>query len=139
MHLINATEVRKKWSEFIDVVVRKHPVSFKRNRDVLTILSMEHVDAMLSKYDFTMNLFHEEDGTITATLEEIDIAVNAPTIEDVHKQLLTDIVQYALDYMEDFEMYFHAPNRKAHFPYVYKILLSENDVDKLKDMIVVKK
>lgn len=138
MNLINATEVRKKWSEFIDVVVRKHPISFKRNRDVLTILSMEHVDGMLSKYELNMSIFNEEDGTITATLDEIDIAVNAATIEDVHEQLLTDIVQYALDYMEDFEMYFHAPNRKAHFPYVYKILLSEHDVDKLKAMIGVK-
>jgi uncharacterized protein YbcC (UPF0753/DUF2309 family) len=138
MELKSATEVRQHWSEFIDTVARKHPLIFKRNRDVLTLFSLEQIDGVLSKYQFTLNIIKESDGTYTGILDELDLAVNEKTIEKLKEQMLTDLVQYSLDYMNDFDTYFHSPNRKDHFPYIFKVLLFKDDANKIDEMIIKK-
>jgi uncharacterized protein YbcC (UPF0753/DUF2309 family) len=138
MELKNATEVRQHWSEFIDTVARKHPLVFKRNRDVLTLFSLEQIDGVLSKYQFTLNIIKESDGTYTGILDELELAVNAESIDSLKAQIVTDLIQYSLDYMNDFDAYFHSPNRKDHFPYIFRVYLHQSDAMKVEEMITQK-
>lgn len=129
---ISSTEVRKNWSEIIDTVVRKKPVFIKRNRDVLTFLSLEQLDIILDFFRLDLRVLSEEDGSYTASINELDIVGNAGTQEEVIEVMCDDLIEYAEEYMENFDMYYHSPNRKAHFPYVYKVIAHESDRDKIK-------
>lgn len=135
---ISSTEVRKNWSEIIDTVVRKKPVFIKRNRDVLTFLSLEQLDIILDFFRLDLRVLSEEDGSYTASINELDIVGNAGTQEEVIEVMCDDLIEYADEYMESFDMYYHSPNRKAHFPYVYKVIAHESDRDKIKAMFNIR-
>jgi len=36
--------------------------------------------------------------------------------------------------MNEFAFYFGSPNRKNHFPYIYRAILASDDIEKVKDM-----
>jgi len=129
--VISSTEVRKNWSEVIDTVVRKKPVFIKRNRDMLTFLSLEQLDIILDFFILNMSIFLEEDGSYTASIDELDIVGNAGTKDEVVEVICDDLIEYADEYMENFDMYYHSSNRKAHFPYVYKVIAHESNRDKI--------
>ncbi len=77
---------------------------------------------MLSNFTFSCESSVEEDGSVTLSLNEMDLVDNAPTFEKAKVEMGNDILEYAKEYYENFQMYYHAPNRKAHFPYVMKAL-----------------
>jgi hypothetical protein len=54
--VLNATDVRKHWSEFVDDVIRNKPAFVKRNRDLLAVLSMEQMDALLESLKIRINI-----------------------------------------------------------------------------------
>ncbi len=130
--VISSTEVRKNWSEVIDTVIRKKPVFIKRNRDVLTFLSLEQLDIILDFFKLSLNVFPEEDGSYSASIDELDIVGNAGSKEEVVEVICDELIEYADEYMENFDMYYHSSNRKDHFPYVYKVVAHESDRDKIK-------
>ncbi len=120
--MLNATEVRKNWSEFIDGVIHSKPSFIRRNHDYLAAMSLEHLQLILSTYRFSMEYEQEEDGTYSGSIEQIDIVENAETINSLRYKLAEALVEYAQDYMDNFAMYYHSPNRKVHFPYVLTVL-----------------
>ncbi|ADG07556.1 conserved hypothetical protein [Kyrpidia tusciae DSM 2912] len=124
--VLNATEVRKDWGHFIDTVVRVRPQFVKRNRDRFAAVSIEHLRFLLSGYCFKMEYQQEDDGTFTGTLDVFDIAANAPTVEELKRELAKEAVEYANEYMEEFQLYFNAPNRKHHAPYVLNVLIQDD-------------
>ncbi len=136
--VISSTEVRKNWSEVIDTVVRKKPVFIKRNRDVLTFLSLEQLDIILDFFVLNMNIYLEEDGSYTASIDEIDLAGNARTQDEVIELICDDLIEYADEYMENFDLYYHSSNRKSHFPYIYKVIAHESDRDKIKTIFNIR-
>jgi ribonucleotide monophosphatase NagD (HAD superfamily) len=131
---INATDVRKDWGAFIDSVVRKKPKFIKRSRDHIFAASTDMLKEMLREYKLTATVYKEENETITAVLEEIDIVSNGNTKEDVLNLLAADLREYAEEYYREFEYWYNAPNRKAHLPYILKILLL-NETKDILDMI----
>lgn len=124
--VLNATDVRKDWGRFIDTVVRKGPQFVKRNRDKFAAVSVEHLRALLDGYRLKMEIYQEEDGTYTGALDVFDVVANAPTIEELKVELAKEAVEYANEYMEEFSLYFHSPNRKRHAPYVLNVLLQDD-------------
>ncbi|MCG6197514.1 hypothetical protein H1215_10065, partial [Anoxybacillus sp. LAT_38] len=40
--------------------------------------------------------------------------------------LAQELLEYAQEYYEDFATYYSAPNRRAHFPYVLKVLIQDD-------------
>ncbi|MDD3898513.1 MAG: hypothetical protein PHE82_06175 [Syntrophomonadaceae bacterium] len=126
MQTLSASEVRSKFSEFVDTVVRKHPVAFSRRRDNIVALSQEQLDALLTDYEFNVQFFNEENGSITASLEEIDLVANASTREEVVYELAEQLKEYAEDYLQDFQLLYNSPNRRKHYPYVLRVAVQEN-------------
>jgi antitoxin YefM len=43
-------------------------------------------------------------------------------------------MEYAEEYMNEFKLYFNSPNRKNHFPYIYRVLLAGNDISSIKSL-----
>jgi len=121
-----ASIVRKEWSAFIDKVLHEKPTLIKRNRDQIAALSLDHLDALLSSVRFSIHVLHEEDGSWTVVLDNIDLAVNSKTREEALELLAQDLMDYAQEYWDNFDLYYRSTNRRHHFPYVVKVLLQKD-------------
>ena len=118
-----ATDVRKEFSSFIDTVVHKRPIVVQRNRDLIAALSLNHLSALLEPYRFTMEYEQEDDGSYSGSLLGFDIAANAKSQEELKVRLAQDLIEYAHEYEEEFVLYSLTPNRRSHFPYIYRVLI----------------
>lgn len=130
----NATEVRKDWGGVIDVVVREKPVFVKRSRDYVCLMDNKDLELLLSHANFSAQEFVEDDGSVTLSLNEMDISVNGRNHDEALSRLTEDMQEYAEEYYQDFNYWFSSLNRKAHYPYVMRILALD-DVEKLKGLI----
>ena len=83
---------------------------------------------------FQVTVYTEDDGSITLSMDDMDLAVNAPSKEAAIKALCRDMVEYAEEYRKEFAVYSAAPNRAAHAPLVKEIL--SVTPQKLRDALV---
>lgn len=134
MFTINATDVRRDWSLVIDDVVREKPKFIKRTRDYMILSELNLFENILSVYEFTAQKFIEDNGSVTLSLNEIDLIENASTEVLAKLALAQAILQYAQDYYTDFPVWSSAPNRKSHIPYILKALIID-DTQKIGDSI----
>lgn len=138
MFTINATDARKEWSLVIDNVVREKPQFITRTRDCMVLSDIKLFENLLSAYEFTAYTYKEDDHSITISLNEIDLAENAETIDKAKMKLAEAIIEYAEDFYSDFKYWSTAPNRAAYIPYVFKALII-NDSRKIGDLIKCQK
>jgi len=136
MIFVNATDVRKKFSLFIDKAVREKPVFIRRTRDTLVLARLDLLNALVDNYTFTAERFVESDGSITLSSDQIDVIANAPTEAEAVAELASDLREYAMDYYDHFSEWSVAPNRKGHLPYVIKLLIT-NDLLAIEKMISI--
>ena len=135
MMTINATEVRKEWSSVVDGVIRERPILIKRTRDKIWLSDVQTMADILNAYQFTAERFVEDDASITLSLNEMDLIENAATETEARLLLAQSIAEFAAEYYEHYAVYSKAPNRKAHIPYVFKALLTE-DINLLGESIL---
>jgi len=131
---MNATDVRKDFSAVVDKAVREKPVFIRRTRDNLMLASLDFLEALVENCDFTAERFFEADGSVTLSLDQIDLGVSAPTEPEAVAALANDLMEYAMDYYEHFATWSTSPNRKGHLPYVLKVLIT-GDQKKIGEMI----
>ncbi len=112
--VLNATDVRKDWGRFIDEVVHNKPQVVKRNRDYFLSLSLNHANTLLKDITFKAQFVKEDDGSVTASLENFDLVVNAENETAAIKTLAGELVEYAHEYFEEFQLYYSQPS--AAFP-----------------------
>lgn len=134
MQTVNATEIRNNFSYYIDTVVREKPIAIKRNRDILLLLSDQMAKDLLNDLTIQAELT-KEDGIIVGILKGFDIVVYGESEQEVIQKLAEGLLEYAQDYVNDFKLFYNAPNRKCHFPYVLKILLSST-VEEVRGFII---
>jgi hypothetical protein len=134
MQTMLATNVRNNFSSVIDTVLREKPVMFKRNRDNIMLLSEKQLLGLVQHCSFKAVFYNEENGTVTAGLEGFDLVVNSPDQEMVLTDLANELIEYAQDYINEFQLYYNSKNRKLHFPYVLRVLLAQ-DMDEVKGLI----
>jgi predicted RNase H-like HicB family nuclease len=133
--VLNSTEVRSSWGRFIDTVTHDRPQFVKRNRDTFAAISVGQLRAILSAYTFTAEITEEEDGSFTGSLNEIsDIIGFGLTREELKKELAQNLIEYANEYIEEYQLYSKAPNRKSHSPYILHVLVKE-DLDEVINLI----
>ena len=118
----------------MDRAVREKPVFIRRTRDHLMLANLDFLEALVNNSKFTAKRWREKDGSITLSLDQIDIAVNAATEPEALVALAYDLREYATDYYEHFPQWSIAPNRKEHLPYVVKILVTD-ELGKIVEMI----
>jgi len=135
MITLKATDVRKEWSSVLENTIRNNKPQFiKRTRDYLVLSDIDTFNNLLEPYKFSANRYIEDDGSITLSLNEIDIIENGKTEKAAEKKLAAAILEYATDFYNDFEFWKNAPNRKSHIPYVLKALIVD-DVNKIMELI----
>lgn len=134
MLMEQATTVRKEWSAVCDSVIHEKPKFIKRTRDRMWFSNLETISDILQVYQFTVLKYIEDDGSITFSLNEIDLVENGKNEQEVRLNMGKAILEYALDYYNEYEMYSHSPNRKKHIPYIFKALIMD-DPEKIGDML----
>ena len=122
MTTLNATEIRNRWSEYSEQVIREKPLFIKEARDYLFLASLDQLSVILDAYTFTASAYSEADGSVTLSLNEIDLAENADTETDARLALGKGLLEYAEEYLDEFKLWNGSPNRKKHLPYVLKAL-----------------
>ena len=126
MFLINATDARKEWSTVIDNAIRQKPQFIKRTRDNLVLSNIDLIKVLLKPYKFLANKYIEEDGSVTLSLDQIDLIENALNEKEAKIKMAEAIKEYSEDFYKDFEYWSSAPNRTDHMPYVLKAILSDS-------------
>lgn len=126
MLMEQATNVRKEWSAVCDSVMHEKPKFIKRTRDKMWFSNLETISVLLSAYQFTASKYVEADGSVTLSLNEIDLVENGTNEQEVRANMGNAILEYALDYYKEYKLYSHAPNRKEHIPYIFKALIMDN-------------
>lgn len=133
MITMSATQVRKEWSSVVDSVLREKPTFIKRTRDYMFLSDFNILEEILSTYKFHAEIFTEDDGTITISLDEIDLVENDIDEDKALSKMAHAILEYSNDYYKDFT-YWARGDRKSHIPFVFKSLLL-NDVLKIGGLI----
>ena len=126
MLMEKATTVRKEWSAVCDSVIHNKPKFIKRTRDKMWFSNLETMSEILEAYQFTAKKFIEEDGSVTLSLNEIDLVENGKDEQEARLNLANAILEYSMEYYNEYEMYSHSPNRKKHIPYIFKALIINN-------------
>ncbi len=122
------TDARKEFSDVFDTVVFKHrPVVVKRRKDAVFLIERQLQKELLSRYTTAAEELPEDDGSVTIAIDELDIAVNAPTKEAAVKELIEELKVYAADYIERLPLFLNSPNRRSHYPYILRIIMADND------------
>lgn len=134
MLMEQATTVRKEWSSVCDSVMHEKPKFIKRTRDKMWFSNLETVSELLEAYYFTAARYIENDGSVTLSLNEIDLVENGKDEQEARLNMGKVILEYAVDYYNEYEMYSHSPNRKKHIPYIFKALIIDNP-EKIEDMM----
>lgn len=131
---VNSTDVRKEFGGYIDTIVRKKPIFIKRSRDYIMGISIDMAKELVKDITFQYERFVEKDGSITLSLVDFDIVVNATDDNKAIDSLLRDLKEYAEEYYNDIEYWSSDKNRKSQFPCILKVLMS-NEKDELKESL----
>lgn len=123
------TEARKEFTAMYNHVFNEYkPMIVKRKQaEEIMVLRTDLQKLLLSQFSLKPEIASEDDGTTTMTLDQLDIYANADSVEAATVQLIEDLKIYAQDFINRSQLFFNAPNRRSHFPYVLKILLADND------------
>ena len=96
--------------------------------------NLETISEILEAYYFTATRYIEGDNSVTLSLNEIDLVENGKDEQEARLNMGRAILEYALDYYNEYEMYSHSPNRKKHIPYIFKALIIDNP-ERIGDML----
>ncbi len=125
--VLNATDVRANFGGFIDTIVREKPQAIKRNRDVIMAFSKQQMKELLSVYELTFEYEQDEDDRYAGSIEQIeDLVADAQSLDELRIELARQLVEYAIEYEDNYLRYYNTPNRHKHAPYVLRVLLEDD-------------
>lgn len=126
MLMEQATTVRKEWSSVCDSVIHEKPKFIKRTRDKMWFSSLDIMAEILAVYEFTARKYIENDNSVTLSLNEIDLIENGKDEKAASLALGKAILDYSVEYYDNYVLYSHSPNRKGHIPYIFKALIMDS-------------
>ena len=91
------------------------------------------IENILEAYTFSANEYVEDDGSITLSLNELDLVENGRDKISAILNLAKSILEYSEDFYNDYN-YWAVGDRKAHIPYVFKALML-SDTEKIGGLI----
>lgn len=123
------TEARGGFSALYSRVFNHYrPVIIRRRQaEEVLVLRADLQKLLLEKYRLKPEVIREEDGSVTLALDELELYANGRTVEEATQELVQDLKFYAQDYLERSQLFINAPNRRAHFPYILRVLLCDSD------------
>lgn len=124
------SDARKNLTAIIDQVQTNLPIVIRRRKNSekdSLLIPTDMLNELISA-EFKPKFFKEDDGTVTLVIELLGLAVNAADKNKAVSALVDEVIEYAMEYMENRVLYYNSPNRKTHLPYILKILLCDNKV-----------
>lgn len=76
----------------------------------------------------------EDDNSVTLSLNEIDLVENGKDEREARLKMGRAILEYSLDFYNEYELYSRSSNRKKHIPYIFKALIIDHP-EKIGDML----
>ena len=131
---VNATDVRKNWSTYLDSV-RNKPVFIKRTHDFSVLMDIKSLKLVLSYVPITYSKVTDKDGSIVISSNDMDIISTGKNDKEALSNFTNDLIEYAQEFYDEFEFWSSAPNRAKHIPMVLKILTADNSQE-VEDMLV---
>lgn len=136
------SEARSKFTEVVDRAQRfEIPIirPRKQSEDFNILLRGDLLKSLLSpeqEREFTAKVFREDDGSVTISVDPLDIVVNAGNLEAAIQAAAQETAEYAREYLdpENFPLYSRSPNRRPHLALVVKTLLCESP-ERVKELI----
>lgn len=132
------SEARRQFSALYDSIYNAlKPVVIRRGRqEEVLLLRKDMLKSLLEKFSLKAVAFEEEDGSVTLALDELDIAVNAPSLEEAVNELVQELKLYAQDYLDRAQLFLNTPNRRHHLPYILRVALCNSD-EEVKGLVEV--
>ena len=133
---LNLTEARKGFSSLYDRVFNtfKPTVITRKGSEQVLLLRVDLQKSLLSHFSLKPEIISENDGSVTLSLDHLELYVNGETLVEAINLMTDDLKFYAEDYIERSQLFLHAPNRSSHFPYVLRVLLCNND-EEIRDLL----
>ena len=131
---VNATDVRKNWSTYLDNV-RNKPVFIKRTHDFSALMDIKSLKLALSYVPITYSKVTDKDGSIVISSNDMDIISTGKNAKEALSNFTNDLIEYAQEFYDEFEFWSSAPNRAKHIPMILKILTADNSQE-VEDMLV---
>lgn len=88
-----------KWNVIIDNSIRKKFQLININGYDLVLVHKKLIKEILEPYKFIAKKITEDDGSITLSLENIDLIENAPTLSEAKMKLAEAIKEYSYDFL----------------------------------------
>lgn len=98
----------------------------------MMLSDVRFLDVLLSGYSYTAAKYVEDDGSVILSLNELDLVENAESLDAVLKALFESVLEYCIDFYNEFNLWASAPNKKKEIPYVFKALILD-DIEKIKE------
>jgi antitoxin YefM len=123
---VKLSDVRENISRvFTDAVIRHRPVAISRgSRDVGMLLGLEEIAGLVEGLSFQPAVFKEA-GAVSIWLPEFQVYGRGKDLAAARIDLLDEVREYILEYLDEIDAYRAAPNRRAHFPHVIKALVAD--------------
>lgn len=131
---VNATDVRKNWSTYLDNV-RSKPVFIKRTHDFSALMDIDLLKLALSYVPVTYSKLIDEDGSIVISSNDMDVVSTGKNEQEALSNFANDLFEYAQEFYDEFEFWSSAPNRAKHVPMVLKILTSDS-LQEVEEMLI---
>lgn len=119
--IVSASKVRTNWSTFFTRAVNdRWPVAIERGSDdVGFLIGARELERLLDGYKFSPEAFFEATA-VSLWLPELTLYGRGRSFEDARADLTDEVREYVAEYLADAPLYFRAPNRAGHFPWVLK-------------------
>lgn len=129
---VSVTEARQMRQYYESVVHDKRPFLMTRYREPgAVVMSRDDLARMLSRYQFTVELLPEDDGSFALWIPELEAGESGATIKEARKALVAAVRAYVLHYWDRYEAWQHIPAKEAQWPYVMRLSLAHDDQELL--------
>jgi antitoxin of RelE/RelB toxin-antitoxin system len=129
---IPLSEARSNLSALYDTAVEGgRPVRIHRRGDADAVLmARDQLRDLVGAYVSHVHVIPEaEAGGYTLWIDELNIGEYGDTLPEARDALLVAVRDYVRDYLERYNFYRHFRDKAAHYPYVLRLSLAQDDAD----------
>jgi antitoxin YefM len=131
------TEARREFTSVIDRVQSLMPIVIqprKQSEENTFLFKETLVLEMLSMFKFDIKLIDEKPDAYSYWSTNLGIYGYGETKDQAYDSLVDDLIIYSKQYIDNPARYFNSPNRRAHLPYVLKVMVC-NNAEEVKQML----
>ncbi|MGD0856489.1 MAG: hypothetical protein ABSA18_11870 [Dehalococcoidia bacterium] len=142
MKMLSASIARDRFAELRREALKGQEIliedSKQLNSPLISIISTELLDSLTDSFVFAPKWEEDEDGSLTVSLDEIDVIGYGETREEAAEVLATAASEYTELYFSELSFYLSPMvNRLSHYPYLRRIARCSGDIAKVKKVLGV--